>query len=425
MLLPKHEDQKRRLNIKSWGNVAKLFYTYTRLSNIESTMDFKSDDILAAIPRMLWPQYDWQLGYENMFRFGRAWHVYATPQGKKAFRSKHGIDLDIFIKAAFGVFAATEYYPAARPDLLSSLNITKHQAHLLRCAIGQTVTGHAKLARASWTAGVPRDFQRSITKERPLFEATAAGRVVYFVPSRSNLLLRVTDGLYYDIVSDDYARVSSGEAFEGLCLKLAKLYFNDTCLVQTERATSYGKSADIIVESNSGANGLIIECKIRRIPERVLTSPDPWANHAKDFEDIIKGIFQIWRTHKEYYHTKTRKMTGIVVQYDPWTIASNTLVESIFKAAHAKADQVGIPQSDRIPVALAGYVDVERSFRASTLDGLQAAICSCCTDRFRGFELFTVVKEINRDEMRKESRLDYSRLAGDAVPWFRNPAAET
>jgi len=52
--------QQRRLNISSWNGVAKLMNVYARLSNVESVMDYDSSDIIPALQRLLWPQYDWQ-----------------------------------------------------------------------------------------------------------------------------------------------------------------------------------------------------------------------------------------------------------------------------------------------------------------------------------------------------------------------------
>ena len=119
------EKDGKRLNLGSWSGVAKLLNVYTLLSNAESVMDYSPNGVLAAMPRLFWPQYDWQLGTSNMFRVGRAWHVYATDDGKAAFSSKYGIDLETFLKVGFGFYTGSAEHPAIRPGYLSALGTTK------------------------------------------------------------------------------------------------------------------------------------------------------------------------------------------------------------------------------------------------------------------------------------------------------------
>lgn len=381
-------------------------------------MDFGANEVLKAMPRLFWPQYDWQLGYSNMFRLGRAWHVYCTPEGKRAFQAKHGLDLELFLMAAFGLYVATTERPAVRPEYLKALGVTSAQVQLFGRAIGHTIEGHTVLAKETSNPRIPRAFQRNVIKERPLFEVSDHGGKAYFVPSRANLMLRITDGLYYDIVADPDARRRSGEAFEELCLELSRFHFAASCYVSPERRTSYGRSADILIEGNAENSGLILECKIRRIPERVLVSPDPWRDCSNDFNDIIKGIVQIWRTQQEIYSSSSRRMAGLVVQYDPWTVMGNAFIQRLFDEAHTRADAIGVERSNRIPVALAGYADVESSFRACSIGTLQNAIQESNTEKFRGYELSTILREINGNPDIDRPVFDYERLAQAAVPWL-------
>ena len=411
------EKDAKRLNLRSWNGVAKLLNIYTSLSNAESVMDYSPNGVLAAMPRLFWPQYDWQLGTSNMFRLGRAWHVYATDEGKAAFSSKHGIDLETFLKVGFGIYAGSAEHPAIRPGYLSALGTTNTQLHQVRQIIGNTLKGHYEWAKNTSNPDIPRDFLRSVTKERPIFEVSDTKGRAYFVPSRSNLMLRITDGLYYDIVSDPDARRRSGEAFECLCLKMVQHYAGASRSVEPERKTSYGMSADILVEDNSTSTGLIIECKIRRIPQRVLTSPDPFEACADAFDDIVKGIVQIWRTYHELYSASPMNMGGVVLQYDPWTILGNAFVSKLFTSAHEKANELEIPTSDRIPVAMVGYSDFENLLRQYEYCDIFEAVCEWDTKKFHGWELAGVLSVKKRSKGIK-SAFNYGELVTAAVPWW-------
>ena len=411
------EKDVKRLNLRSWSGVAKLLNVYTSLSNAESVMDYSPNGVLAAMPRLFWPQYDWQLGTSNMFRVGRAWHVYATDEGKAAFSSKYGIDLEIFLKVGFGIYAGSAQHPAIRSGYLSPLGTTNTQLHQVRQIIGNTLEGHHEWARDTSNPDIPRDFLRSVTKERPIFEVSDSKGRAYFVPSRSNLMLRITDGLYYDIVSDPDARRRSGEAFECLCLKMVQHYAGASRSVEPERKTSYGMSADILVEDNSTSTGLIIECKIRRIPQKVLTSPDPFEDCADAFDDIVKGIVQIWRTYHELYSTSHMNMSGIVLQYDPWTILGNAFVSKLFHSAHEKANAMGIPVSDRIPVAMVGYFDFENLLRKHEYCDIFEAAFDWGSEKFYGSE-FGGVLSVKKQSKGTKPAFDYGKIAKAAVPWW-------
>lgn len=407
----------KRLNLSSWNGVVRLLNTYSGLSNIESVMDYSPSDILAAMPRLFWPQYDWQLGTSNMFRLGRAWRVYATEEGKVAFEEKHGIDLETFLKVAFGIYVGSEEHPAVRSSFLASLGVTRKQLHQMRIAIGDTFEGHQAWTKSTGNPDIPRDFLRSVTKEKPLFEVTNSTGVAYVVPCRSNLLLRITDGLYYDIVSDDHARRRSGEAFEALSLELVRHYIGADSCVKPERETTYGVSADILVEHIESSTGLIIECKIRRIPQRVLTSPDPFRDCADAFDDVVKGIVQVWRTYHDLYGKLPMDMTGVVLQYDPWTVMGNAFIKQLFDFAHEKADRHGIPREDRIPVALIGHFDFEISLRDYSYHDVFEAIRDWGGERFQGWELSGVLKESGKTK-RPKPAFNYGESAEMAVPWW-------
>jgi hypothetical protein len=411
------EEGTKRLDLRSWSGVAKLLNVYTALSNAESVMDYSPSGVLAAMPRLFWPQYDWQLGTSNMFRIGRAWHVYATDEGKAAFFAKHGIDLEIFLKVGFGIYAGSAEYPAIRAGYLSPLGTTNTQLHQVRQIIGNTLEGHYEWARSTCNPDIPRDFLRSVTKERPIFEVSDSKGRAYCVPSRSNLMLRITDGLYYDIVSDPDARRRSGEAFECLCLKVVQHYADASISVEPERKTTYGMSADILVEDNTTSTGLIIECKIRRIPQRVLTSPDPFEECADAFDDVVKGIVQIWRTYHELYSASPMSMAGVVLQYDPWTILGNAFVSKLFDSAHEKANALGIPASDRIPVAMVGYSDFESLFRQHEYFDIFEAARDWDTEKFHGWELAGVLR-VKKPSKGTKSAFDYEKLVTAAVPWW-------
>ncbi|MBE3640114.1 hypothetical protein [Mangrovicoccus algicola] len=416
------EKAARHLNLKSWKGVVKLVNVYSGLSNAESLIDYSPSDIVFAMSRLFWPQYDWQIGTSNMFRLGRAWHVYATEEGKAVFFEKYGINMEDFLKIGFGIYVGSSKNPAVRAGYLSPLGIKQAQLRSVRQIIGNTLAGHYEWARNTQNPDIPRDFLRSATKENPIFEVSDAKGQAYCIPSRSNLMLRITDGLYYDIVSDPKARKKSGEQFETLCLKIIRNYTKETISVKPEQKTSYGMSADILVEDSENLKGLIIECKIRRIPQKVLISPSPFEDCADAFDDIIKGVVQIWRTYREFYGNSPMNMAGVVLQYDPWTILGAAFMKQIFYAAHQQADKLGIPTVDRIPVSMAGYYDFENLLRKHDYCDIVEAACAWGEDKFQD-STFSGALTVDKQSTETKPAFDYRNLVTTAVPWWEEWAA--
>lgn len=411
------KETARYLNLKSWKGVFKLLNVYAGLSNVESVMDHSPSEVLAAMPRLFWPQYDWQIGASNMLRLGRAWHVYATDEGKAAFSTKHGVELETFLKVGFGIYVGTEGQPAIRPSSLAALGITSNQLDQVRQIIGNTLAGHYIWTRDTGNPEIPRDFLRSITKERPIFEINDPKGRAYYIPSRAGLMLRITDGLYYDIVSDPDARRSSGQAFEELCFKMIRHYIDPDILVRREQITSYGVSADILVDNRAASTGLIIECKNRRLPQRVLTSPDPFKEHADAFGDVIDGIVQIWRTHNDIYSESQMRMAGIVLQDDPWALLGSAFVSKLFSSACEKADKLEIPDVNRVPVVLVGYFDFEHVLRNYDFSRVFEASIEWSRKPFHGWELVSVLRD-REVEKKTKAAFNYDELVTNAVPWW-------
>jgi len=406
----------RRLNLNSWSGIAKLFNTYSGLANAESTLDYDSEDIASAIQRLFWPQYNWQLGFANSPRLSRAWHMYATPEGKQAFLQKHGIELESFLKICFATFVGTEEYPAVTTSYLMQLGIERKEVRRALNVVGGSLSSQIENARSIRHEDIPRDFRRSVVKERPIFEFSIGRDLQFYVPSRESLFLRITDGLYFDIVSDSDARRKSGERFEEIVFDLVQHYFPDG-VASRECKTSFGVSSDIILKSHNDREITIFECKSRRLPQRILTSPKPWEEFKDDYSDLAKGIVQIWRTYAELGNLTDQNGRGLLVLFDPWTLLGSSFLDELIRMASKRADALSIPKEARIPIAISDYFDLEICLRKNRIDEIQEAVRLANTEQYFGYSLSSVCSEVSSGSVSKE-RFDYSKIAQAAVPWW-------
>lgn len=408
---------RKRLNLRSWDGIAKLYNAFHGLSNVESTMDFAPRGILAALPRMLWPQLDWQIGFENSERLGRAWYVYGTFEAKAAFREKYDLDLDTFLKCGFAVYAMTGDKPSCRMLPIPEWGISSSDMYRSCRIIGKTVPEHQAFSADVQNRKIPRVFNRSSVKEFPLVFGRQNGSDICIVPSRALLMLRITDGIYYDIVSDNNARRASGERFEILCESIARHYLSDDCNIEGERETSYGKSADIFVFHKYSDLSLIVECKARRLPQKVLVSPDPWIDAEDAFSDIIKAILQIWRSHNEFSPLDRKKIVGLIITYDAWSVMGQAFLSDLFAKSHAIADTNGIPESSRVTIKISSLFDFINCVHSYNFEYIHGAISLAINEKFDGYELFGILSEMDVPKNRKE-RFDFYSKAEESMPWW-------
>ena len=110
-------------------------------------------------------------------------------------------------------------------------------------------------------------------------------------------------------------------------------------------------------------------------------------------------------------------MVGVVLQYDPWTMMGNAFLEKLFHEANVKADKLGISQSNRVPVALVGYADLENCLRRYDLDIIREGVILSVADEFRGFQLTGILQNL-KCKLEDKNDFDYLSLAKKAVSWF-------
>lgn len=410
-------EKHRYLDLSRWNSISKLANIFNGLSNIESVMDYPATEIISAVQRLFWPQYDWQIGYEKISRISRAWNSYVTKEGCAAFEHIHGIDLVVFLKICFGIYVLSEDTPTVNSSKLAPLGVSAKEIWLVSRVIGCDITNHCAEALEKRSNALPRSFERSQIKEKPLINDSSGDNFSFIVPSREMLMLRVTDGLYYDIVHDDNARRRSGEQFESLCRSLLEHYVPEETNVSGDLETTYGRSVDIIHTDEEGRHALLIECKSRRIPQRILTSPNPWRDCRHDFEDISKGIFQIWRSYGELMKDGGVDAVGLVLLYDPWTIMGNALIPDLFDHAAQEADDQNLSHDCKIPVVITGYFDYARCLRNYHVSDIREAIRVSAKPENVGSELFSICREL-KFAKHDNANFDHGGLAQSVVGWW-------
>ena len=81
----------RCLNCGNWAGFTKAYNAFYHLSEEESTIDLIDDNIVPAMPRIMWNQYQWNAGFSNAQYLYRYWNLYNSAEVDAVIQEKSGI----------------------------------------------------------------------------------------------------------------------------------------------------------------------------------------------------------------------------------------------------------------------------------------------------------------------------------------------
>lgn len=423
---------RRTLNTGVWPSFVTLYSLVQKIENSESLDDISEGGILDAMPRIGWRQFGWQIGYRSAQRFFRAWLLYNFTEANDYFSNTFNISVERFCYVGFAVSAHLEQFPAIRTDCsLEEIGISEREM----TAFFGLVCTHASSARE--TAMAIRSgpgqiaYKPSVLRKTPLISVGHNRIVEAFCPLPALLALRFTDGIFYDLIDDDNLRRIIGTRFENYVTEVTRHYIEPNFeFLPEETYGPRGRSRatpDLRFRSAAGSLQLIIECKSRRIPFKVLASSKPFDEHQEIYSEIIKGVIQLWRYASDVRCGVTDDgeqlspdAVGVVLMLEPWLQMSGTTIKSIIDAAIEEcSEQTDILNADRIPIAFVSIEDWEQSIKKISADGfLEALRLHAGTDR-HGYLLSSVVEEMGFEED-VEGVFDYFGGLSRVVPWWND-----
>lgn len=291
---------------------------------------------------------------------------------------------------------------------------------------------HSK-AREVHAGSEHTSYRPSLLRRFPLIRTQLPnGRKVIQCPIVDTLILRVTEGLFYDVIevdNDKSLRKEVGDQFQSYCADLLISNFGADNVMGEFKYSRNAKpldSSDILVGTNNQIQ-VICECKARKMPLAARFGSGG-ADLAKDgMEEIGKGIAQIWTFVQ---HTRldpsicTRQLSedpiGLLLTWEPWFVmAPLARVESAFDLAEKWLRKKGIEiqAANKIPIAFTSIRDLEQACRFVTLDEFKLVLKEASLHKYRGYHLNSVRAEmIPNASVSREYELRH-RIK-DILPWW-------
>jgi len=417
----------RALDASRFRTLAVLHDILVKLENAEDGIFLEKYDVFNEMGRIAQRQFPWQRGIANAPHLYRSMLLYGTGSARAYFEDSVGIALSDFVKVgAYLSSALARRSPVDREQDLSELGITRDVREIALSRLALPHEEARRRAAAIRKGGRHTAYSPSLLRDYPIIAFGERGERLR-APLPDLITYRYTSGLYLDIVKGGPTVWSGiGKRFEIYVLD----YLRATMAPYTvDGEAEYGskkaryRTPDILI---SRPNGIVavIECKAKRMSFEARYSDDPVAAAALGFDELAKGMFQIWRffAHARGGLTEELRVTsdciGVIVTVDSWLTMARNQAEKVVKVAHALADaEGGIDPEDRRDIAFCQIDDVEFSLQNGTADSFLVACRDISTGEKKGFML-SVAHAAVRDVQRP---YPFKRRLADVLPWMADP----
>lgn len=434
-LTPKQEigsDTKLALDCTKFGSMGKTINRVRKLEDVESAVYLKSTDIFMEMHRIAQRQFHWQHGYYNLPNLFRYSYIYGQGSCNEYFERNYGISVADLIFVGFALFAAHQrtpwlQQPFGLPKLELSAELVKRAMPMLALSIesarARTVGFNAQMAGPNG-GPLPTAYLPNVLRQFPLI-STDEDLTSFIAPIPEMLLMRVTSGLYYDLIPGGPELLNeANERFEQYCAD----YITKTMpRFSVTRSYLYGPkqarldSPDVLIK-DAGKLIVVGDCKATKLSYLAQFAENPFDAAKNQYRQIAKGVFQAWRY---YSHVRRGLVMAeladesyvMILTLDWFLYLSGRLKANVLSEANELADRDGqITDEDRKSVVFCAIHDLEDVLTIANEDTFLAALKATQDKKFKDWQL----REVYRDTTpEKPPRKDYPFKLDGILPWWR------
>jgi hypothetical protein len=399
-----------------------------KLENAEDGLSLKRINILREVHRITQLQIEWQRGFFNYENLYRSAFIYGGELAKAAFLVRNGFSLEQFTLTCFALRALWLDKPVIRETIdLSDIGIDRN--------ISQAVLRHISLMHEDARMEVYKvrerkhhtSYRRSILRKYPAIGFEGNIRQ-YFAPIADLVSLRSSIGMFYDFAgSSDQVKNDISKRFETYCYSLID---NAMPGASTTYSAKYNIGKNVVDTPDvllalGGTTSVIVECKATRMSYEARYGEDPISDARKGYEEIAKGVFQIWRfvshrrrklfTDKYSYN----EQFGVVLTLDNWLAMAGDMQRDVIEIARkiASARDPDISEADQIGIIFCAINDLEITLQHSSEKSFLATLRAATQDRYREYHLWSVDREL-RGETIICNPYPFRDRIGEVLPWW-------
>lgn len=418
----------RRLNCSVFGAIAKATNVLTKLESAEDGLTLKRVSVLKELHRLSQRQFEWQRGFLNLANMYRSAFIYGGEKTKVFFAQTNGFSMDEFSLTCFGLRAMLMDKPAVLRNIdVRVIGISEACRDAILNLISVPHAAARTLAATLRRGRGHTGYKPSIFREYPCVAFGALGERV-LAPLPDLVTLRSTTGLFYDVINGgDDVKNEIAARFETYCLDLLRLMLPSSTVIPSfkyqVKKGALVDSPDILVGDGQEV-AVIFECKARRMSYVARFSENPVAEARQAYEEMAKGVFQIWRFashHRRGLLNGARlsaNAKGVVLTLDTWMSAASVMQKEVFDLARERADRdPDIVEADRIPVLFCPVEELEHTLNVANNNSFFQAIDAATEPRYQGWALWSVHQDVAPD-IRMDNGYPFEHHFAEVLPWW-------
>jgi hypothetical protein len=425
------------LDCSKFGSMIEAINRLRKLEDVEAATYLPQQNIFSEMHRIAHRQFHWQRGYFNAPQMYRYSYLYGQGQCGEYFKEKHGLPITDLNFLGFALWASLQRAPwlhrgFALPQIGLTGELVQRALPMLSLPISRARTETETIIRRVnelHGSPVPTAYLPSILRQYPLI-STENDLNLYIAPITEVILLRVTAGLYYDLIAGGQALLNeANDRFEQYCVDYIQAMLPR---FKVSRSFRYGPkggqvdSPDVLVKDD-GKLAIAGECKATKLTYLAQFAEDPFDAEKKQYDQLARGVLQLWRYFSHVRRGVVQEELALeayamVLTLDTFLTLDHELLAKVLKEANARADEDGgILAEDRRPVVFCPIQDLESILAVATEDTFLAALKAAQERKFLGWQL----REIHRDSAAEKDReiKKYPFTLDSVLPWWRRKPA--
>jgi hypothetical protein len=433
-LLTTRKDRPRqgRHHVSNCTNFASATLITNALRDMEGAeyvLRSQPEDIMEEMYRIGQRQFSWQRGpnTEELYRFA---FVYGQGACAEFFEQKYGLSVSDFQQLSVALFGVLRGKPWAETPDPKVLGLSKERmgralellsiplADARQLAVQLNAEAGQRLQRPLRIAYMP-----SLLRRMPIIRVDRV-RPMFIAPLPDLVIIRATAGLYYDIRQGPKDLLTEANArFEGYIRSLVMAYLPE---LQAFKGAAYGPKGrqidppDCLVKDGEQVV-LAIECKTTKLTFEAQFAENPEVVAAQGFEQIAKGIFQLWRffshARRNLYAdgAVSPDALGIVLTMDGWMQMARGLRDTALeRARELAAVDPNIIDADMRRVVFASVQELNSTLAQTEKQDFLAVLRHATTEKYDGYGLPEVARDCGVPLVRKNYPMDVA----DLLPWW-------
>jgi hypothetical protein len=418
-------------------SVAHLVNRLRKLENVETAvyLDGGQFNVLGELHRIAQRQFHWQRGYLNLPQFYRYAFIYAQGKCGEYFEKTYEIPITELNFVGFALFTQSMRAPWISrtftvPELRLTSDLIKRALPRLLISADRAREETKKITEdvnAKHGRPIPTAFLPSILRRYPLVCLNDQANE-FIAPIPEVLLMRVTSGLYYDLIPGGQALLNEANGrFEEYCAAYIDAMMDRFKVIRTYRyEPKKGASVDTpdLLVKDGDTIVIAIECKATKLTYLAQFAEDPFEAEKKQYVQIANGVFQLWRF---FFHARRgvvkepvdANTAAMVLTLDSFLMIGHELKSKIIEEATSLAEKEGgIAAEDRRQIIFCPINDLEEVLSLSTEDSFLATLKVAQDEKYVGWGLSAINREEAAGKEKNEPKKFPFELDG-LLPWWK------